>query len=98
MIINLQNTDFDSEADLRIWGYADEVFEKLMDILGLDIPEYQPQVDFVQTEENSREKKELPHQKTDKKSQKKRDRDEKTNTFDSETYTNDKKGKKKKRK
>ncbi|XP_077188324.1 NAD-dependent protein deacylase sirtuin-6 isoform X2 [Paroedura picta] len=40
VIVNLQPTKHDKQADLRIHGYVDEVMTKLMKDLGLEIPEW----------------------------------------------------------
>ncbi|XP_070600111.1 NAD-dependent protein deacylase sirtuin-6 [Erythrolamprus reginae] len=40
VIVNLQPTKHDRQADLRIHGYVDEVIMKLMKLLGLEIPEW----------------------------------------------------------
>ncbi|XP_065278232.1 NAD-dependent protein deacylase sirtuin-6 isoform X2 [Emys orbicularis] len=40
VIVNLQATKHDRQADLRIHGYVDEVMTKLMKQLGLEIPEW----------------------------------------------------------
>lgn len=40
VIVNLQPTKHDKKADLIINGYVDEVFEKVMKRLGIEIPEY----------------------------------------------------------
>uniref|UniRef100_A0A8C5SIB3 NAD-dependent protein deacylase sirtuin-6 n=1 Tax=Laticauda laticaudata TaxID=8630 RepID=A0A8C5SIB3_LATLA len=40
VIVNLQPTKHDRQADLRIHGYVDEVITKLMKLLGLEIPEW----------------------------------------------------------
>ncbi|NXR37941.1 SIR6 deacetylase, partial [Zosterops hypoxanthus] len=40
VIVNLQATKHDRQADLRIHGYVDEVMTKLMKHLGLEVPEW----------------------------------------------------------
>ncbi|XP_058019614.1 NAD-dependent protein deacylase sirtuin-6 isoform X1 [Ahaetulla prasina] len=40
VIVNLQPTKHDRQADLCIHGYVDEVITKLMKLLGLEIPEW----------------------------------------------------------
>ncbi|XP_074979309.1 NAD-dependent protein deacylase sirtuin-6 isoform X5 [Caretta caretta] len=40
VIVNLQATKHDRQADLRIHGYVDEVMTRLMKQLGLEIPEW----------------------------------------------------------
>ncbi|XP_043358406.1 NAD-dependent protein deacetylase sirtuin-6 isoform X4 [Dermochelys coriacea] len=40
VIVNLQATKHDRQADLRIHGYVDEVMKRLMKQLGLEIPEW----------------------------------------------------------
>uniref|UniRef100_A0A8C3SF05 NAD-dependent protein deacylase sirtuin-6 n=1 Tax=Chelydra serpentina TaxID=8475 RepID=A0A8C3SF05_CHESE len=40
VIVNLQATKHDRQADLRIHGYVDDVMAKLMKQLGLEIPEW----------------------------------------------------------
>lgn len=40
VICNLQPTKLDAKADLRISGYVDEVMERVMKRLGVEIPEY----------------------------------------------------------
>ncbi|XP_066192462.1 NAD-dependent protein deacylase sirtuin-6 isoform X3 [Sylvia atricapilla] len=40
VIVNLQATKHDRQADLRIHGYVDEVMSKLMKLLGLEVPEW----------------------------------------------------------
>ncbi|XP_066491869.1 NAD-dependent protein deacylase sirtuin-6 isoform X2 [Tiliqua scincoides] len=40
VIVNLQPTKHDKHADLRIYGYVDDVMTKLMKNLGLEIPEW----------------------------------------------------------
>ncbi|KAF2987662.1 hypothetical protein EK904_007424, partial [Melospiza melodia maxima] len=40
VIVNLQATKHDRQADLRIHGYVDEVMMKLMKHLGLEVPEW----------------------------------------------------------
>ncbi|XP_049979525.1 NAD-dependent protein deacylase sirtuin-6 isoform X2 [Alexandromys fortis] len=41
VIVNLQPTKHDRQADLRIHGYVDEVMSKLMKHLGLEIPTWE---------------------------------------------------------
>ena len=37
VIVNVQNTDFDSDSSIRIWASIDSVMEKLCDSLELTI-------------------------------------------------------------
>ncbi|XP_078279865.1 NAD-dependent protein deacylase sirtuin-6 isoform X2 [Rhinoraja longicauda] len=54
VIVNLQATKLDRYADLRIFGYVDEVITKLMKRLGVEIPKWEgPQV--VETAETIKE-------------------------------------------
>uniref|UniRef100_A0A4W3K3F1 NAD-dependent protein deacylase sirtuin-6 n=1 Tax=Callorhinchus milii TaxID=7868 RepID=A0A4W3K3F1_CALMI len=41
VIVNLQATKLDKYADLRIFGYVDDVITKLMKHLGIEIPEWE---------------------------------------------------------
>ena len=47
MICNLQPTKHLKKADLNIHTYVDDVMKLLMNKLGLDIPEYNPDTDPV---------------------------------------------------
>jgi len=47
VICNLQPTKQDKKADLSIHTYVDDVMEKVMNILGLEIPEYDKNLDPV---------------------------------------------------
>ncbi|KAJ8029693.1 NAD-dependent protein deacetylase sirtuin-6 [Holothuria leucospilota] len=44
VIVNLQPTRYDKKADVRIFGYVDEVMSKLMQLLDLNIPEWKESV------------------------------------------------------
>ena len=47
VIVNLQPTPKDKQADIRIFGRCDDVLERLMRALGLSMPSYQPDKDAV---------------------------------------------------
>ena len=47
VIVNLQPTPKDKQADIRIFGRCDDVLERLIGALGLSMPSYQPDKDAV---------------------------------------------------
>ncbi|XP_017773024.1 PREDICTED: NAD-dependent protein deacetylase Sirt6 [Nicrophorus vespilloides] len=50
VIVNLQATKHDKKADMIINAYVDDVMVKVMKKLGLEIPEYTPEMDPSKTE------------------------------------------------
>ncbi|UYV72534.1 SIRT6 [Cordylochernes scorpioides] len=50
VICNLQPTKYDDKAELVIHGYVDQVLKKTAELLGLEVPEYDPKTDPTRTE------------------------------------------------
>jgi len=46
-IVNLQATQKDNVATVRIFGFCDEIIKQVMEKIGIKIPEYNPTTDFV---------------------------------------------------
>jgi hypothetical protein len=46
-IINLQPTQFDAQADVKIHGYVDDIIGEMMNRLKIPIPNYDSSLDFV---------------------------------------------------
>nr|XP_033811665.1 NAD-dependent protein deacetylase sirtuin-6 isoform X4 [Geotrypetes seraphini] len=68
VIVNLQVTKHDKQADLRIHGYVDDIMTRLMEVLNLDIPEWKGPVLMAKKEEeetSSEPVKQEPHFKED---------------------------------
>jgi len=59
VVVNLQKTKYDHKATLVIHGYVDDVMQRVMEKLGLDIPNFVPDFYLSQVSEMSDEVKDI---------------------------------------
>ena len=52
VIVNLQPTPMDHKADLVINSKTDQVFERLLQLLNLNVPHYEAECDLIQKSKN----------------------------------------------